>query len=75
MSKVIYTIGHSTRTIDEFVSMLQVYRIKIVADVRTIPKSRHNPQFNEKALSAYLFKYDIGYIHPEGLGGLRHTIK
>lgn len=73
--KVIYTIGHSTRTIDEFMRMLQVYGIEMVADVRTIPKSRHNPQFNEDELKADLLKCNIGYIRLKGLGGLRHTTK
>lgn len=72
---VVYTIGHSTRTIEEFVKMLQAYGIQTVVDVRTIPKSRHNPQFNEDELSANLLKRDIEYIHLEGLGGLRHTTK
>lgn len=75
MSKVVYTIGHSNRTIGEFVGLLQAYGIELVADVRTIPKSRHNPQFNEEELRADLLKCNIGYIHLKGLGGLRHTTK
>lgn len=72
---VVYTIGHSTRTIEEFVKMLQAFGIQTVVDVRTIPKSRHNPQFNEDELSANLLKRDVEYIHLEGLGGLRYTTK
>ncbi|AIF85470.1 hypothetical protein NTE_03442 [Candidatus Nitrososphaera evergladensis SR1] len=72
---IVYTIGHSTRTINEFVKILRAYKIQTVVDVRTIPKSRHNPQFNEEELRANLLKNDIGYIHMEGLGGLRHTTK
>ncbi len=72
---VVYTIGHSTRTIEEFVKILQAYGIQTVVDVRTIPKSGHNPQFNEDELSASLLKRDIEYIHMKGLGGLRHTTK
>ena len=75
MSKVIYTIGHSTHSIDEFVKMLRAYHVEVVVDVRTIPKSRHNPQFNEDELRTNLLKHDIGYIHLEELGGLRHTTK
>ena len=75
MTKVIYTIGHSTHTIDEFVQMLRAHRVEVVVDVRTIPKSHHNPQFNEDELRTNLLKYGIGYIHLKELGGLRHTTK
>jgi uncharacterized protein (DUF488 family) len=72
---IVYTIGHSTRTINEFIKIFRAYKIQAVVDVRTIPRSRHNPQFNEEELRANLLKNDIGYIHLEGLGGLRHTTK
>jgi uncharacterized protein (DUF488 family) len=75
MTKVIYTIGHSTYAIDEFVKMLEAHNVEVVVDVRTIPKSRHNPQFNEGELRANLLKHGIGYIHLKELGGLRHTTK
>jgi uncharacterized protein (DUF488 family) len=75
MSEVIYTVGHSTHTIDEFVKMLRTYHVETVVDVRTIPKSRHNPQFNEDELRTNLLKHDIEYIHLKELGGLRHTTK
>lgn len=71
----IYTIGHSTRTIDEFTHILKTYGIQLLVDVRTIPKSRHNPQFNEDSLRDTLHKNHIAYIHMKGLGGLRHTTK
>ncbi len=71
----VYTIGHSTRTIEAFIEILQAYKIDAVVDVRTIAKSRHNPQFNEENLSESLKQKGIGYIHCKGLGGLRHTTK
>jgi uncharacterized protein (DUF488 family) len=75
MERTIYTIGHSTHPIDEFIRILQAYGIEIVADVRTIPKSRHNPQFNEDNLKETLGQHDMAYVHLAGLGGLRHTTK
>ena len=71
----VYTIGHSTRTIEEFIQILQSYEIQTVVDVRTIAASRHNPQFNEKELDKSLSRKGIGYIRMKGLGGLRHTTK
>lgn len=73
--KIIYTIGHSTRTLDYFFALLQAYDIELVVDVRTIPKSRHNPQFNEDTLKKALHKQHIQYYHLEKLGGLRHALK
>ncbi len=69
----LYTIGHSTRTIEEFIQILQSYKIQTVVDVRTIAASRHNPQYNEGELSRSLSRKGIGYIRFKGLGGLRHT--
>ncbi len=71
----VYTIGHSTRTIDEFVKILQSQKIETVVDVRTIAASRHNPQYNEAELRRSLSQEGIGYIRMKGLGGLRHTTK
>lgn len=71
----IFTIGHSTRQIDEFIKLLQTYDVKVVVDVRTIPKSRHNPQFNEEYLKQSLQQVHIRYKHLKKLGGLRHTTK
>jgi len=71
----IFTIGHSTHSIEEFVEMLKAYDIRLVADVRTIPKSRHNPQYNSDELSVALREHSIGYEHMPGLGGLRHAKK
>ena len=72
---VVFTIGHSTRTISEFIEIIQAYKIKKVVDIRTIPKSRHNPQFNEDTLKESLKATKIGYLHMKGLGGLRHSLK
>jgi len=72
---IVYTIGHSNRPIEKFIQILQFYKIEIVADVRSIAASGHNPQYNEDDLRNSLSREDIGYIHLKGLGGLRHTTK
>ena len=72
---MIYTIGHSTHPIDEFIRILRAYEIDLVIDVRSIPKSRHNPQFNEGELRDALEKANIDYNRLVELGGLRHTTK
>jgi len=72
---VIFTIGHSTHPIDEFVGLLKAHGIQAVADVRTIPKSRHNPQYNEVDLKESLRKASIRYRHVPKLGGRRRTTK
>ncbi len=72
---LVYTIGHSTRTLEEFVSLLKTFDVEKVVDIRTIPRSRHNPQFNMETLSKLLRAKHIGYFHLKGLGGLRHTVK
>ena len=71
----ICTIGHSTHPINEFVEILQAHHVKQIVDVRTVPRSRHNPQFNKDVLPISLLDSGIGYIHLAGLGGLRHTRK
>lgn len=68
---VVYTIGHSTRPVSEFIEIIKGYEIKKVADVRTIPKSRYNPQFNGDMLRESLRAVNISYLHIRGLGGLR----
>lgn len=70
-----FTIGHSTHSIEEFVDILKAHGIEFVIDVRTIPKSRHNPQYNSNTLAAVLQVHAIGYEHLPGLGGLRHAKK
>jgi uncharacterized protein (DUF488 family) len=72
-SRIVLTIGHSTRTLDQFIALLKAHAVTLVVDVRTIPRSRHNPQFNEDSLPESLKKAGIGYIHMPGLGGLRHA--
>lgn len=72
-SKVrIYTIGHSTRTLDELVALLTEFDISVLVDIRTIPRSRHNPQFNEDALPSSL-PSRFRYVHLRELGGLRRS--
>jgi uncharacterized protein (DUF488 family) len=73
--RAVLTIGHSTRPIEEFISLLKVNEVALLADVRTVPRSRHNPQFNKDELPASLEKEGIGYVHLTGLGGLRHSRK
>jgi len=67
----VLTVGHSTRPIDEFIAMLAAHRVTQLVDVRTVPRSRHNPQFNGEALAASLESAGIGYVHAPGLGGFR----
>lgn len=67
------TIGHSTRPLEEFIRLLQAHGVTLVVDVRTVPRSRHNPQFNKDALPGALQPAGVGYVHLPGLGGLRHT--
>jgi uncharacterized protein (DUF488 family) len=70
---LVLTIGHSTRPIGQFIALLKAHEVSRVLDVRTIPRSRFNPQFNADSLSASLQAAGIGYSHLPGLGGLRHT--
>jgi uncharacterized protein (DUF488 family) len=71
----IFTVGHSTRSIDEFLELMQTYGIREVIDVRSIPKSRHNPQFNAEPFKRFLNKSHIRYNQLKKLGGLRHAKK
>jgi len=68
----IFTIGHSTRPIAEFIGLLHEHGVGRIIDIRTIPKSRHNPQFNADVLAASLRTARIRYRHLKSLGGLRH---
>jgi uncharacterized protein (DUF488 family) len=72
-SPIVLTIGHSTRTLEEFIGLLQAHSATRVVDVRTVPRSRHNPQFNKASLPGSLKKAGLGYKHMPGLGGLRHA--
>jgi uncharacterized protein (DUF488 family) len=69
----VLTVGHSTRTTKEFETLLLAHDVKQLADVRTIPRSRHNPQFNSDRLPRSLQKVGIRYRHMVELGGLRHA--
>ena len=68
---LIYTIGHSTRSLDEFVGLLRKHGISGIADIRTVPKSRRHPHFSADALSVSLPGVGVSYRHFPGLGGLR----
>jgi uncharacterized protein (DUF488 family) len=67
----LYTIGHSTRPIDELIAMLRQHGISTLVDIRTLPQSRRHPQFGQQNLRASLESTGIGYLHMKGLGGLR----
>lgn len=73
--KTIYTVGHSNRTLEYFLDLLKSHHVQVVVDVRTIPRSRHNPQFNQNTLKRALKREKIRYVHLEKLGGLRHAKK
>jgi uncharacterized protein (DUF488 family) len=68
---VILTIGHSTRTADEFLALLEAHGVAGLADVRTVPRSRRHPHFSGDALALFLPAHGIEYLHLPGLGGLR----
>lgn len=74
-TSTLWTIGHSTRPIDEFITLLRAHKIAELIDVRTVPRSRHNPQFNADALAQSLQAAEIRYRHMPALGGLRKTKK
>jgi uncharacterized protein (DUF488 family) len=71
----IFTVGHSTLPIERFVELLKIYGIEQLVDIRTMPGSRHNPQFGSEALARSLQAAHIGYAHMPALGGLRHARK
>lgn len=75
MANTIYTIGHSTRTLDEFQTLLKHFHIEMLVDVRTVPKSRHVPHFNSDSLPQALERVGVEYRHLKGLGGLRKPIR
>ncbi|QEC69149.1 DUF488 domain-containing protein [Panacibacter ginsenosidivorans] len=70
-NKTIWTIGHSTRTLDEFIAMLKSFQIELLADIRSFPGSRRYPHFNKEALEVSLPENNIKYIHLRELGGRR----
>ena len=75
MPPLVLTIGHSTRAIEDFVRLLDTHGVKRLVDVRTVPRSRHNPQFNKDSLPKSLRSAGIAYTHMQALGGLRHPRK
>ncbi len=68
----IFTVGHSTRSAEEFVALLEAHGIRLLVDVRTIPRSRRNPQFGSEELARTLAAVGIEYLWMRSLGGLRH---
>lgn len=71
----VFTVGHSTRPLAEFTALLHAYGIARLVDIRTVPRSRHNPQFNAEALAVSLPAAGIEYVPMRALGGLRHARK
>lgn len=70
---IVMTIGHSTRPVAEFIRLLKAHEVKRLVDVRTVPRSRHNPQFNRDQLAASLHSTRLHYRYMPGLGGFRHA--
>lgn len=70
----VMTIGHSTRALEFFIRMLKAHQVTMVVDTRTVPRSRHNPQFNKETLPDKLKAVGIEYVHMPGLGGLRQPL-
>lgn len=69
----VLTVGHSTRSLEEFIALLRAHGVEQLVDVRTMPRSRRSPQFNRETLPAALAAIGIGYTHLPSLGGLRHA--
>lgn len=72
-SLLVLTVGHSTHPLEDFIHLLQAHAVEKVVDVRTVPRSRHNPQFNRDTFPGHLKSAGMGYVHVAGLGGLRHA--
>jgi len=73
--ETVFAIGHSTKKMGDFIRLLQAHDVVVLVDIRTIPKSRYNPQFNQNSLRKQLKKKKIKYLHFKELGGLRHASK
>ncbi len=71
----IFTIGHSTLPVDRFLDLIRTFAIERLVDIRSVPRSRHNPQFNADALADALTRSQIDYVAMPSLGGLRHPRK
>ncbi len=74
-ARIVHTVGHSTRTLDELAALLREASVQTVVDVRYTPGSRHNPQFNLETPPAALAEFGIGYRHLAELGGRRHRVR
>jgi uncharacterized protein (DUF488 family) len=70
---IVFTVGHSSRTLEAFLKLLKAHQVSRIVDVRSIPRSRHNPQFNRDTLAPKLRSASIGYVYLRKLGGLRHA--
>ena len=70
---IVLTVGHSTRSLDTFIALLKAHSVTSLLDVRTVPRSRRNPQFNRETLPDALLTAGISYTHVAGLGGFRHA--
>lgn len=71
----VFTAGHSTLSIERFITLLRTYGIERLMDIRTVPRSHHNPQFNDTALASSLTSEHLEYVPMQTLGGLRHARK
>ena len=71
----VFTVGHSTLPIERFIALLQTYGVKRLVDIRSAPRSRHNPQFNDTSLAESLTARQIEWVHIQALGGLRRAHK
>ena len=69
----VFSVGHSTRSLEEFLALLKAYSVTMIVDVRTVPRSRHNPQFNKETLPGNLKASGVKYVHMPELGGLRRA--
>jgi len=70
----VMTVGHSTHTLEEFIGLLQAHAATCIVDIRTVPRSRHNPQFDKASLPRSLEQAGLKYVHMPGLGGLRRAL-
>jgi uncharacterized protein (DUF488 family) len=74
-TRILYTIGHSNRTLEAFLDLLDAHAVEELVDIRTIPRSRHNPQFGQERLAEALARKGVRYTHLKALGGLRRPAK
>ena len=74
-ANAVFTVGHSTRPLAEFIALVKAYGVLRIADIRSVPRSRHNPQFNAETLGPALNEAELDYTPLKALGGLRHTRK